>query len=333
VPVYFRHPSSLEHDTGIGHPERADRIRAVEAELERRNWLGYERREAPRASEEQLLAVHTREHVDAVRRLSARAGAFDLDTPTSEGSWEAGLHAAGGACALVEALLGGGERVGFSALRPPGHHADRARAMGFCLLANLAVAARHALDSLGAERVFVLDWDVHHGNGTNAIFHDSREVLFASIHQYPFYPGTGPLEDVGSGAGEGFSINLPVPGGSGEDVFRSLVEHVAAPAARQFRPDLILISAGFDAHRDDPVGGCALATSSFGELARRLRALGDELGAPVGAVLEGGYDLEALAGSVAATMEGLAGGGEPRPVERHPLAEAARRVLGRYWDL
>jgi acetoin utilization deacetylase AcuC-like enzyme len=333
VPVYLRHSSSLEHDTGYGHPERAERIRALETELERREWLGWERREAPRASEEQLLAVHTREHVDAVRELSAREGAFDLDTPLSEGSWEAALHAAGGACALVEALLTGGERLGFAGLRPPGHHAERARAMGFCLFSNIAVAARHALDALGADRIFVLDWDVHHGNGTNSIFHDSREVLFASIHQYPFYPGTGPLADVGSGAAEGFSLNLPVPGGSGEDVFLSLVEHIAVPAARQFRPDLILISGGFDAHRDDPVGGCVLETSSYGELSRRVRALADELDVPVGAVLEGGYDLGALSSSVAATMEALADGGDPRAVEWDPLAETAAGTLGRYWDL
>ena len=131
--------------------------------------------------------------------------------------------------------------------------------MGFCLFGNAAIAARHALDSLGAERVFVLDWDVHHGNGTNRIFFDSPEVLFASIHQWPFYPGTGRLDEVGEGEGEGFSLNLPVPGGSGEDVFLSLLEHVAEPAARQFAPDLILLSAGFDAHRADPVGGCNLA--------------------------------------------------------------------------
>jgi acetoin utilization deacetylase AcuC-like enzyme len=333
VSIYLRHSSSLEHDTGFGHPERADRVRALEAELERRDWLGWKRREAPRVSDEQLLAVHTPGHVRAVRELSAREGAFDMDTPLSEGSWEAALHAAGGACALVEALLSDGERTGFAALRPPGHHAERARAMGFCLFSNLAVGARHALDSLGAERVFVLDWDVHHGNGTNAIFHESPEVLFVSIHQYPFYPGTGPLADVGSGAGEGFSLNLPVPGGSGEDVFLSLVEHIAVPAARQFGPDLILISAGFDAHRADPVGGCVLDTSSYGELARQVRALADELSVPVGAVLEGGYDLDALAGSVAAAMEALADGGPPRSNERHPLAEAAAGTLGRYWQL
>jgi acetoin utilization deacetylase AcuC-like enzyme len=304
-------------------------MHAIGAELERRDWLGFERREAPRATEEQLLAVHTPEHVSAVRETSEREGAFDLDTPTSSGSWEAALHAAGGACALVEALLGGGERAGFSILRPPGHHAERSRAMGFCLFANVSVAARHALDSLGAERVFVLDWDVHHGNGTNAIFHESPEVLFASIHQYPFYPGTGPLSDAGTGDGEGFSINLPVPGGAGEDVFCGLVEHVVLPAARAFDPNLVLVSAGYDAHRDDPVGGCSLDTSSFAELTRQVLTLGK----PVGCVLEGGYDLDGLAMSVAATMEVLAGGGEPGSHERGPIVEEAAAAVGRYWDL
>jgi acetoin utilization deacetylase AcuC-like enzyme len=327
--LLLSHPSSLLHETGWGHPERVDRLHAIGAELERRDWLGFERREAPRVTEEQLLAVHTREHVDAVRETSARAGAFDLDTPTSEGSWEAALHSAGGAYALVEALLGGGERAGFSILRPPGHHAERSRAMGFCLFANVSVATRHALDSLGASRVLVLDWDVHHGNGTNAIFHESPEVLFASIHQYPFYPGTGPLSDVGSGAGEGFSINLPVPAGSGENVFCGLVEHVVLPAARSFDPDLVLVSAGYDAHRDDPVGGCALESASFGELTRQVLTLGK----PVGCVLEGGYDLDGLASSVAATMEALADGGSPGSHPRGPLVEEAATVVGRYWDV
>ena len=209
MPPFFRHPASLEHDTGHGHPERADRIRAIEAELESREWLGWEPREAPAATEEQLLRVHPAEYVARVRDMSARGEAFDLDTPTSPGSYEAALRAAGGACALAEALLGGGERTGFSALRPPGHHAEWARALGFCLFANVAVASRHALDSLGAERVLVLDWDVHHGNGTNAIFHDSREVLFVSIHQFPFWPGTGPLDDVGEGRGRATRSTCP----------------------------------------------------------------------------------------------------------------------------
>jgi acetoin utilization deacetylase AcuC-like enzyme len=329
VPVFFSHPSSLEHDTGPGHPERVARIQAIDAELQRHDWFGYERRDAPRPTPDQPLAVHPQDYIDAVRETSARAGAFDLDTPTSEGSWEAALRAAGGACALAETLLGGGERVGFSALRPPGHHADRDRAMGFCLLATVSIAARHALDSLGAERVLVVDWDVHHGNGTNAIFHESPEVLFTSLHQYPFYPGTGPLSDVGRGAGEGYSINLPVPAGAGEDLFCGLVEHVVLPAARAYDPDLVLVSAGFDAHRDDPVGGCALESSSFAELTRQLLTLDK----PVGCVLEGGYDLDALATSTALTMEALVVGGEPAAHPRGGLVDAAAERVGRYWDL
>jgi acetoin utilization deacetylase AcuC-like enzyme len=333
MPPFFRHPASLGHDTGPGHPERADRIRAIEAELEERDWLGWERVEAPEATEEQLLRIHPREYVERVREYSARGQAFDVDTPTSPGSYEAALRAAGGACALVESLLTGGERTGFSALRPPGHHAESATAMGFCLFANVAIAARHALDALGAERVLVLDWDVHHGNGTNTLFHDSRELLFVSIHQFPFWPGTGALGDVGEGEGEGYSMNLAVPAGTGEAAFLSLIEHIVMPAARQYRPDLILISAGYDAHRDDPLGGLRLETSSFGGMSARMRALGEELGAPVGAVLEGGYDLRALASSVAETMAALEHGLLPPEVARNPLADEAAEILGRYWDL
>ena len=332
-PLLFSHPSSLEHETGFHHPERPDRIRAIEAELERRDWLGWGRREAPAAELEQIVAVHSQSHVDTVREMSRRGGAFDLDTPVSPGSYDAALHAAGGAVALVEELIRGEAPTGFSVARPPGHHAERARAMGFCLFNNVAVAARHALDSLGVERVLVLDPDVHHGNGTNAIFHASPEVLFASIHQWPFYPGTGALEDVGEGEGEGYSINLPVPARTGGDTVLSLVEHVVAPAAREFRPGLILLSAGFDAHRDDPVGGCLLETGDYAELARALRALGDELGAPVGAVLEGGYNLDALAASVAATMEALAEGGEPRSVPPDELTLAEAERVRRHWAL
>jgi acetoin utilization deacetylase AcuC-like enzyme len=197
----------------------------------------------------------------------------------------------------------------------------------------VAIAARHALDAVGAERVLVLDWDVHHGNGTNAIFHDSREVLFVSIHQFPFWPGSGPLDDLGSGDAEGYSINLPVPGGTGEPAFLSLIEHIVMPVARQYRPDLILISAGYDAHRDDPLGGLGLLTSSFGGMSSRMRALGAEVGAPVGAVLEGGYDLMALATSVAETMAALEGGAVPPEVARDPLADEAADVLRRYWEL
>jgi acetoin utilization deacetylase AcuC-like enzyme len=278
--------------------------------------------------------VHPPEYVRGVREVSeSGGGAFDPDTVASAGSYGAALHSAGGACALVDALVAGEAPFGFCGLRPPGHHAEPAQAMGFCLFNNVAVAVRHALDSLGVERVFVLDWDVHHGNGTNDIFHASPQVLFASIHQSPLYPGTGPLGDVGSGEGEGFSLNLPVPPGSGEDTWLPLVEHVVVPAAREFRPQLILVSAGFDAHRADPLADCRLEVGSFAAMALHVRALGESLGAPVGAVLEGGYDLGALAASVAATLEAFSAGGDAPGSEADAVTERAASVVGRYWSL
>ena len=331
APLYFRHESSLSHETG-SHPEGPGRIPAIERELERRAWLGYERREAPRVDMEALTAVHPRRYVDSIRAVSeAGGGAFDPDTVASAGSYDAALHAAGGACAMVEALVGGEASVGFCGLRPPGHHAEPDVAMGFCLFNNVAVAVRHALDSLGLERLFILDWDVHHGNGTNDIFHSDPRVLFASIHQWPLYPGTGPLTDVGSGAGEGYTVNLPVPPGSGEDLWLSLVEHLVTPVALDFRPQLVLVSAGFDAHRADPLAECLLEVESFEQMALHVHAVAGALGVPCGAVLEGGYDLGALAKSTAATLGALAGGGEPRSVEPHPLAARAARTVAAHW--
>jgi acetoin utilization deacetylase AcuC-like enzyme len=306
APLYLRHPSSLEHDTGL-HPERADRVRALEAALSARDWLGWDVGEAPRASEQQLLAVHTAEHLERVRDACASSEPLDPDTPVVPASWNAALHAAGGACALVDALLGGSAPTGFAALRPPGHHAEPDRAMGFCLLSNVAVAARHASRTHGAERVLILDWDVHHGNGTQAAFYETDEVLFVSLHRWPFYPGTGAAGETGRGPGEGYTLNLPQAGASGGAEWLAAVDRQVLPAARAYRPDLILVSAGFDAHRDDPLGGCLLDGSTYRELALRVAALAIELEAPAGAVLEGGYDLGALADSAIATMEGLAG--------------------------
>ena len=325
MPLYYAHPSSYEHDTGA-HPENASRLRAIDAAMEARDWMGLERIEAPAAQRSQLERVHAPAHVDSIEELSARGGApIDLDTIASAGSWEAALHAAGGAAAAVERLLAGDDRFAFCALRPPGHHAESDRAMGFCLFNNVAVAAAHALEACGAERVLVLDWDVHHGNGTEAIFAASDRVLYASIHQSPLYPGTGAAEYVGAGAGEGYTVNLPVPPGAGPDEFLALVQHVVAPIGRDYRPDLIAISAGYDAHRADPLASCTLDEESYADMTASMRLLGEELGAPVLVCLEGGYSPDALAASVVATIEAITSGHEPRDAP----ADAAREAIGR----
>ncbi|MFL5872643.1 MAG: histone deacetylase family protein [Solirubrobacterales bacterium] len=309
--LYFSHQTCHEHDPGEGlpgHPERPERLMAIEAALEERNWLGWERREAPRASEQDLLRVHPREHIEAIRELCENGGGLiDMDTYAGPRSWEAALRSAGGACAMVRALLAGETKVGFSAGRPPGHHAEPLRAMGFCLFDNVAVAAELAIAELGVERVLVLDWDVHHGNGTAEIFRQRADVLFASIHQGGIFPGSGHRDDTGSGQGQGFTINLPVPAGSEEAEWMALLEDEVLPAADRFAPQLVLISAGFDAHSEDPLAECRLEAASFGRMAAAVRDAADGWGAPVGAVLEGGYALPALAESTLATMSALAG--------------------------
>jgi acetoin utilization deacetylase AcuC-like enzyme len=331
-PVFLQHPSSLRHDTG-SHPEQPARIIAIEGELERRGWLGFDRVSSPVVDRSVLTAVHTAAYVTSIEAASARGGAqLDLDTVVSPGSFEAAQHAAGGAVRLVDMLLDGSAPSGFSAHRPPGHHAERARGMGFCLFNNIAVAAQHALDAHQLERVMILDWDVHHGNGTNDTFHASDQVLFLSIHQSPLYPGTGPAADLGAGDGQGFTVNLPVPAGSGDAVYRSLVDHVAVPLARAFTPQLLLISAGFDAHGEDPLADCQVTDAGFAAMARSLRRVCDELQVAVGAVLEGGYALDALARSVAATLEALGAPAEaagPSTADSVALAPVAREALAR----
>jgi acetoin utilization deacetylase AcuC-like enzyme len=332
-PVFLEHPSSLAHDTG-SHPERAARIVAIERELDDRGWLGFERVSSPEADRAALEAVHTTAHVEMIERAAAGGGAkLDPDTVVSDGSFEAALHAAGGAVELADRLLDGSASTGFSAHRPPGHHAGQARAMGFCLFNNVAVAARHALDAHGLERVLILDWDVHHGNGTNDIFHAERQVLFISIHQSPLWPGSGPASDAGSGEGRGYTVNLPVSPGADDAVFASLVDRVAVPLAREFAPQLILISAGYDAHREDPLADCMVTDGGYAAMTRSMRRAAAELEAPLGAVLEGGYALGALARSVALTMEGLSSApvtaGAPAPLT--PVAGRALERLAEWW--
>jgi acetoin utilization deacetylase AcuC-like enzyme len=334
-PLLLRHPLSREHDTGT-HPERAERIVAVERALDERDWLGWEVRESPAVDRDALRAIHPDRYVDTIAEVSAAGGgALDLDTIVSERSYEAALHAAGGAVALVDALLGDGPRVGASLHRPPGHHALSARAMGFCLFNNVAVAAQRALDRWSAERVLIIDWDVHHGNGTNDIFHASPDVLFVSLHESPLYPGTGPASDRGSGAGEGFTVNLPVPGGSGDAAWCSLIEHVVVPLGLEHNPRIVLVSAGYDAHVRDPLASCEVTRVGYARMAASVRALADDLGVPLGIVLEGGYDLVALSESVVATLEVVGAESPPDrpPVALHPLAADAAGRLADRWPL
>jgi acetoin utilization deacetylase AcuC-like enzyme len=333
-PVLLRHPSSLEHDTGA-HPESPRRIVAIERALGERDWLGWDVRLAPAAARSKIEAVHSARHVDRIEALCRHGGGMiDMDTIVSSGSFEAALHAAGGAIAMVDALLGPEHaRAGAALLRPPGHHAEPARAMGFCLFDNIAIGAQHALDEHGARRVMILDWDVHHGNGTNAIFHDRDDVLFCSIHESPLYPGTGPASDVGHRAGEGFTVNMPVPAGSGDDVFLAHLEHVVAPLARAYAPDLLLVSAGYDAHADDPLASCVVSDAGYTGMAALLRATADELGIALGIVLEGGYDLDTLARCVVLTLEVAGAADPPAPphVALHSLAARALERLAGYW--
>ena len=332
-PIWLRHDASLAHDIP-GHPERPARLIGLEKMAAAERWFGWDVVDAPEATRAQLELVHPASHIDSIERLTAAGGGYiDHDTACVKPTWPAALRAAGGACALVDALLSGSAPSGFAALRPPGHHAEAARAMGFCFFSNIAVAAAHALQS-GVPRVLVLDWDVHHGNGTNEIFRFSDEVLFVSIHQWPLYPGTGSANDVGSGAGEGFTVNLPVPSGTGDDAFVSLVEHVVAPLARAFEPGLVLVSAGFDAHYADPLASCRVTEAGFGSMTGVLRRVCAELGVPLGLVLEGGYSIEALAGSVRALAPVLGAADPPAgPPDggMHPLSVEALERLSRWW--
>ncbi|MFZ9668779.1 MAG: histone deacetylase [Solirubrobacterales bacterium] len=283
------------HDTG-SHPENAIRIEEVVAGLEAAGELSSRPvTEAPAAPVEAIEAVHAPAHVEAIRDLAERGGGWiDADTCVSPASYEVALEAAGGAIEAVEMVASGRAPASFALVRPPGHHATPDRAMGFCLFNNVAVAARHAQSSLGIERVAILDWDVHHGNGTQDVFREDPSVLFISLHQWPLYPGTGWLDERGIGDGTGTTLNLPMPPGAGDRHWVEAMERIALPSIESFGPDLVLISAGQDGHYRDGLSDQGLTIDGFGRMAGLVRTLGDSLGAGVAAVHEGGYNPETL---------------------------------------
>ena len=272
-----------------------------------RDWLGMELVEAPAATRVQLERVHTATHVDSIEELAERGGGpIDLDTVASAGSWKAALHAAGGAVHAAERLIGEGG-FAFCGLRPPGHHSERDRAMGFCLFNNVAIAAAHSIAELGVERVMVLDWDVHHGNGTQGIFYDDPGAFFFSMHQYPWYPGTGSRGETGHGRGLGSTMNVPVKANTSATDQKRAFEAAIEEISTKVKPDIIFISAGFDAHLDDPLGQLRLEDPDFISMTSTIKDWADEVcGGRIVSCLEGGYNLETLGGTVAAHVGELA---------------------------
>jgi acetoin utilization deacetylase AcuC-like enzyme len=306
--VLYTHPACLGHDTGEYHPERPARLRAILQALEAEEFAPLSRVEAPQASEAQILRAHGRAHFESVRDAIPAAGEhahLDPDTCVSHGSWDAILRAAGAVVAAVDAVAAGEARNAFCAVRPPGHHAERDAAMGFCLFNNVAIGALHARAVHGLKRIAVLDFDVHHGNGTQDIFFDDPDLFYASTHQYGAYPGTGMPNETGI---DGNVVNVPLPAGCASLPWREAVAEAILPRIRAFRPDLIMVSAGFDAHVADPLAHMRLVAGDFHWVTEELCAVArDVCGHRLVSALEGGYDLSALAQSTAAHVRALMG--------------------------
>ena len=301
----YTHPDCLQHVTPPGHPEQVDRLRAVETALGAPIFAALDRREASLGEDAEILRCHPRRHLDRIAEALPSNGwsALDADTHLSSGSLRAARRAVGGCVAAVDAVLGGEIRNAFVACRPPGHHAETETAMGFCLFGNVAIAAKRALDHHGLSRVAVVDFDVHHGNGTQDLLWTEARALFASTHQMPLYPGTGDVHETGA---HGNVMNLPLSSGSGGAAMRRAYDDAIFPAIEEWKPELLLVSAGFDAHRDDPLANLGWTEEDFAWLTGRLCDIAEaHCGGRIVSTLEGGYDLPALAASVAAHVNVL----------------------------
>ncbi|HUR34624.1 MAG TPA: histone deacetylase [Vicinamibacterales bacterium] len=329
-----------EHVTPPGHPEAPERAEVMDVVAAEWRARGGEVVAPREASREQLARIHTAEHLRRMAETVGAAVALDPDTYTSPETYEVALLSAGAAIDAVERVMGGAHARAFALTRPPGHHAERDRAMGFCFFNNIAVAAAQAR-TLGAGRVAIVDYDVHHGNGTQHIFEQDPDVLYVSTHQYPYYPGTGAAGEIGYGAGAGRTVNLPLEVGATDDDYRLVFEQVVEPVLRQFGPDIVLVSAGFDAHERDPLGGMRLTTPAFAAMTAALRRVAEEQCAGrLVAVTEGGYDLRALGECMRAVVEVLSR--QEAPAVQWPASPVAsargraaatesRAALTQYW--
>jgi len=331
----------VEHQTPPGHPESPERADAMDVVANEWRKKGGEV-VAPRlATREQLARVHDESYRRRIEETAGIATALDPDTYTSPESHEIALLAAGAAVDAVERVMANDGHA-FALVRPPGHHAERNRAMGFCLYNNIAVAAAHAR-TIGAARVGIVDYDVHHGNGTQHMFEDDPNVLYLSMHQFPFYPGTGAADEIGRGNGEGFTVNLPLEAGAVDEDYQIVFSEIVVPVLRQFKPDLLLVSAGFDAHERDPLAGMRLTTPAFGAMTQEIRRVAEECcGGRLMAITEGGYDLRAFAASMLSVVAVLGDSrSQPaawpeaqaavRPTRGQATVAAARKILGRFW--
>jgi acetoin utilization deacetylase AcuC-like enzyme len=330
-----------DHRTPPGHPERPERLAAVAAEIAARAERLVALSPRP-ATDEEILRVHDRAHLEAVARaVDCAPQQLDPDTHVSAESLDVARLAAGGAIDLVRQVARGEVRSGMAAVRPPGHHAEADRAMGFCLFNNAAIAARAVQCDEGVERILLLDFDVHHGNGTQHVFASDPDILYFSTHQFPFYPGTGAFDEIGTGAGEGATVNVPLPAGCGDAEYTAVFRRILAPVALAQRPEMLIVSAGFDAHRDDPLGGMRLTGAGFRAMCDVVRSLADTLcGGRVALILEGGYAESGLREGSAAALEALlapeAPALPPQPAlvpgeTSFSVLESVRRVHGHHF--
>ncbi len=337
VPLVLRDDLFLLHDPGAGHPENPGRLRAIYDALDERPMPGVVNGKPLPARRADLERIHTPDYVDALESVAGRRAQLDPDTAMSPRSYEAACLAAGAAVQATEAVVAGSADGAFALVRPPGHHAEADRAMGFCLLNNVAIAAAFAVDELACKRVLVLDPDVHHGNGTQWAFWRRPDVLYVSSHRFPFYPGTGSIAEIGDGPGTGYTINLPLPAGAGDGDILHLYEAVVAPVVAEWQPDLILVSAGFDSWKHDPLGGLQVSEQGFQALFALFRGWADQhCPGRLALALEGGYDPEGLVAGVRAALGSLGGVTAP-PVSAAPRAAVqsvvaqAKILLAPHW--